>query len=150
MNIYLDTSALLKYYVSERGSDEVSEAVHRAAVTGTALITRTEMVAAFAKSVRMRVLPEAGAQEKLRRFFSDWHTITKVPLDEQLVTLAGELAWEHGLRGYDAVHLASALTWRRLMREPITLAVFDRKLWLAAGAVGLVPFPADLNPFLSP
>ena len=31
---------------------------------------------------------------------------------EPLAARAGTLAWEHGLRGYDAVHLATALFWR--------------------------------------
>jgi len=149
MILYLDTSAYVKQYFQEAGSIEVGEVIDKSFLVGTSLMTRAEMAAAFAKYARMGILPRTEAEQKYLQFQADCSQLFFVELTLDVVTLAGDLAWEHGLRGYDAVHLASALTWRRLMREPIILATFDRKLWLAASAVGLVPFPADLNPFLS-
>jgi len=53
-------------------------------------------------------------------------------------TLADTFAWEHGLRGHDAVHLAAASLWQDAMSERGgTLSTFDRRLWAAAGPVGL-------------
>ena len=52
MILYLDASALVKRYVAEPGSVEVNEAISRAEVTGTALISRAEVAAALAKAVR--------------------------------------------------------------------------------------------------
>jgi predicted nucleic acid-binding protein len=52
------------------------------------------------------------------------------------VERAEALAWEHGLRGYDAVHLASALTWQESVGEQIVLATFDQQLWEAASERG--------------
>ncbi|MBI4477335.1 MAG: hypothetical protein HY654_09195 [Acidobacteria bacterium] len=49
----------------------------------------------------------------------------RVPVTEALVERAEALAWEHGLRGYDAVQLASALTWQESVGEEIVLATFD-------------------------
>jgi hypothetical protein len=60
------------------------------------------------------------------------------------VAQAADLAWQHGLRGYDAVHLAAALTWCRSMESPALLATFDRQLWLAARRSGLAVLPSDL------
>jgi predicted nucleic acid-binding protein len=57
---------------------------------------------------------------------------------------ADSLAWELGLRGYDAVHLASALLWKEGMGQEVALATFDQQLWEAASQLGLVPFPDDL------
>ncbi|MCP4424561.1 MAG: type II toxin-antitoxin system VapC family toxin [Chloroflexi bacterium] len=54
------------------------------------------------------------------------------------------LAWDYHLRGYDATHLASAVLWQEMLGKPVTMAVFDRKLWEAAELAGLRPFPADL------
>ena len=150
MILYLDTSAYVKQYFQEAGSLDVGEAIDRSFLVGTSLMTRAEMAAAFAKYARMGILPRTEAKQKYLQFQADCSQLFFVELTSDVVALAGDQAWEHGLRGYDAVHLASALTWQRLMQEPMTVATFDRKLWLAAGAVGLVPFPADLAPFLSP
>ena len=61
---------------------------------------------------------------------------------------AGNLAWEHNLRGYDAVHLAAALSWGEALNAPVTLATFDRQLWQAAKMQGLRAYPDDLTPYL--
>ena len=55
------------------------------------------------------------------------------------------LAWEHGLRGYDAIQLASALTWRESVGEEIVLATFDRQLWDASERTGLKVWPEQLS-----
>jgi len=61
---------------------------------------------------------------------------------------AGAVAWAHGLRGYDAVHLAAAATWQDAIGEAVTLATFDRRLWAAAEKEGLLAFPPDLAALL--
>ncbi len=62
-----------------------------------------------------------------------------------MVAQAEGLAWEQGLRGYDAVHLASALLWQSSLSRPVTLATFDRQLWDAAQLVGLEVWPEALE-----
>ena len=57
---------------------------------------------------------------------------------------AGELAWRHGLRGYDAVQLAAALAWREAASDAegeIVFACFDNDLRRAAVAEGLAAWP---------
>ncbi|HEX6384610.1 MAG TPA: hypothetical protein VF177_08075 [Anaerolineae bacterium] len=70
-------------------------------------------------------------------------------MTETLVARADTLAWELGLRGYDAVHLASALLWHEGMDQAVVLATFDRHLWKAAGQRGLITFPEDLPGMLA-
>ncbi|MDQ3210067.1 MAG: type II toxin-antitoxin system VapC family toxin [Actinomycetota bacterium] len=55
-----------------------------------------------------------------------------VVLDEQLATEAGDLAQRHALRGYDAVHLATALSVGQAL-----MATWDAELAHAAGDAGL-------------
>ena len=55
-------------------------------------------------------------------------------MDEPLARSAGEVAAEHGLRGYDAVHLATALD---LGEEEVVLVTWDEELGQAAEAAGL-------------
>jgi len=61
-----------------------------------------------------------------------------------VIARADTFAWEHNLRGYDAVHLAAASLWQDAMGEQVTLSTFDRRLWAVIERVGLVPHPADL------
>ncbi len=143
MILYFDTSALVKRYVIEAGSDEVNYATEHAATSGTALITRAEVTAALAKAVRIGVLKQRDALASLEKFRSEWSDLIRLQVSESLVARADTLAWEHGLRGYDAVHLAAALVWQEMLGESVTLATFDQHLWAATRQVGLIPFPAD-------
>ena len=144
MNAYFDASALVKNYVEETGSKEVGEFVVRAGLVATSVISRAEIPAAFAKAIRMGWLARESAVAALQAFRAQWPAWMRVQATEGLVTLADALAWEHGLRGYDAVHLASALTWQESLGEGVTLATFDKELWEAAPKTGLVVWPDRL------
>jgi hypothetical protein len=56
-----------------------------------------------------------------------------VAIGEPLARSAGDLAVQHALRGYDAVHLACAL---QLHGDDILLATWDTSLNAAARATG--------------
>jgi len=55
--------------------------------------------------------------------------LTQIGVDEALARHAGALAEERGLRGYDAVHLATALA---LGKDAVTLLTWDGDLAEAA------------------
>jgi predicted nucleic acid-binding protein len=148
MILYLDASALVKRYVAELGLTEVGEVIARATVTSTALISRAEVVAALAKAVRLGALTPEEALASLQVFRQEWPDLVRVQITETVVAHADTLAWEHGLRGYGAVHLAAASLWQEAMGEPVTMVTFDRRLWMAARQEGLVPHPADLPALL--
>lgn len=144
MILYLDASALVKRYVAEPGSAEVSVAIAQAEVVGTSLISRAEVAAALAKAVRTGVLTSEDALAILLVFRNEWPELVRVQMTEALIARADAFAWEHNLRGYDAIHLAAASLWQDWMGERVTLATFDRRLWTVAEQVGLVPYPNDL------
>ena len=148
MILYLDASALVKRYVAERGSEEVRTLVAQTGITGTALISRAEVSAALGKAARMHVLSPEAALACLQAFHRQWPDLVRVQITELVVSRVDALAWEHSLRGYDAVHLAAALVWAEAMGEPTTLATFDLALWQAARRAGLTPFPAGLPELL--
>jgi predicted nucleic acid-binding protein len=148
MILYLDASALVKRYVAEHGSHEVGSAISSAEVTGTALLSRVEVEAALAKAVRLQALTQEEGLASLQVFRNDWPDLVRVQVTEMVVAQAGSLAWDHGLRGYDAVHLAAASAWQGALGERVTLATFDKHLWAAAESVGLEAYPADLAAML--
>ena len=145
MIVYLDASALVKRYVAERGSRETRELSTKADVVATSLITRAEVAAALAKAVRLGIIEPDSGRKAQRAFASQWPDIAKVPVSEALVSRAGALSWDFALRGYDAVQLASALTWQEAVGAEITLATFDRELWDAGKRAGVRIWPETLK-----
>ena len=145
MILYLDTSALVKRYLIEPGTADVETLVQQADGVGTSLLTRAEVSATLAKAVRMNWVNQSEADRFRQQFYSHWPAFHVIQVTEAVVALADTLAWEQGLRGYDAVHLAAALTWQEALGEPVTVATYDRQLWLAAQTTGLVVWPKSLN-----
>ena len=144
MIAYLDASALVKRYLVERGSRETIDLTSRAELIATSIISRAEVAAGLATAVRARMVASDVGRRAQRSFASDWPDLLRVPVTEALVERAQTLAWEHGLRGYDAVHLGSALTWQESAGAAIVLATFDQQLWDAAKQTGLMLWPEAL------
>jgi len=147
--LYLDASAAVKRYVTEPGTAEVLQAIEASSMVGTGLISRAEIAAALAKAARMGALLPGEAEAALETFRVEWPDFIRIQITEALVARADSLAWQYGLRGYDAVHLAAALTWQEGMGEPVALATFDRRLWESARQSGLLVFPDDLPAMLA-
>lgn len=145
MIVYLDASALVKRYVAEAGSVEVASLITKARAIGTAVVSRAEVSAALAKAARVGVLTRESAAGALKAFNADWQRLIRLQFGEPLAARAATLAWEHGLRGYDAVHLATALFWQETLGEAITVATYDRELWRSAQASGLTPWPVPMS-----
>ena len=144
MILYVDSSAIVKRYVSEAGSVEVENAIEQAEAVGTTTISRVEVIAALAKAVRVRMILDREAQTAVRAFNKSWRDLVRTRVTERVVKHAAGLAWSHGLRGYDAVQLASAAAWQQALGQSVTLATFDLRLWDAARTIGLFVFPANL------
>jgi predicted nucleic acid-binding protein len=143
--VYIDASALVKRYVAERGSEEVVELMESAEIIATSVITRAEVAAALARAARLGALHYDAVRRAHRRFSREWSDFARVPVTEPLVSRAETLAWDHGLRGYDAVQLASALTLQESIGKEMLLATFAGQLWQAATATGLRVWPEKLG-----
>ena len=69
------------------------------------------------------------------RLADDYENLLKVNVSEAVIRLAGKLAETHALRGFDAVHLASAAWLAKKLRMPVRLLAFDDRLNRAARAL---------------
>jgi len=143
--LYPDASALVKRYVKERGSQDVIALTAAAGAVATSLVSRAEVAAALARAVRLGVLDDDGGRRAQRRFSRDWPDLVRIPVNEALVSRAEKVAWDHGLRGYDAVQLAAALTWQDSVGQDVVFATFDRQLWDAASRAGVQAWPEKLT-----
>lgn len=142
--LYLDTSALVKQYVQEHGSRDVQKLIQTAEHAGTSMITRTEMAAALVRATRMGLIPGTEGEAAWNGFLTDWESITRLKVSGQIIERSSALAWKYPLRGYDALHLASAVLWQETLEAQIVLATFDRELWSAGSQAGLIVWPEKL------
>lgn len=107
MTLYLDTSSLVKLYVTEPGSDAVRQLVGAATMVATSSIAYTEARAAFARRRRERLLRLAAFRSAKRTFEADWPRYLTIEVTSALCRQAGEFAERYRLRAYDSLHLAA-------------------------------------------
>ena len=141
MIIYLDTSAWVKLYVRETGSKELRACIIKAAVMATSAVAYPEARAAFARLKAQGTSTEAKHQQRLAQLNLDWGNMLRIELVPSVVRTAGDLAEVYGLRGFDSIHLASALWLKDKTSAAFCFAVFDQRLRAAADRVGLVVMP---------
>ncbi|MBX6422657.1 type II toxin-antitoxin system VapC family toxin [Thermosulfurimonas sp. F29] len=140
MILYLDTSALVKLYIKEPGSDMVRAYRGRAQEIATSVVAYTEAYSAFRRAFRVeRRITEEGFKEAIRKFENDWRGggYTLVRVSDLVLETARDLILKHGLRGFDGIHLASAL-FLKMSREEIWFGAFDSRLTEAAEKEGLL------------
>lgn len=137
MTLYLDTSSLVKLYVTEPGSDVVCELVDAATVVATSSVAYTETRAALARRRRERSLRPAAFASAKNTFEAEWSKYFAVEVTLSLCREAGELAERYRLRAYDSVHLAA---FAEVAREAGVLdtrfSSFDHSLNRAARSLG--------------
>lgn len=138
MIAYVDTSALVKLYVSEVGSPEAREKLDRANSLATSQVTYVEVRAAIARRAREGDVSLEAKEELLSTLEADWEHYAVVAVSNPLCRLAAELCDRHPLRGVDALHLASALTVKVQSGQPVMFLCFDEKLRSAAHEEGLL------------
>ena len=107
MTLYLDTSSLVKLYVTEPGSDAVRRLVDAATIVATSSIAYTETRAALARRRRERVLRPLVFASAKKNFEAEWPQYLTIEVTSVLCRQAAELAERYGLRAYDSVHLAA-------------------------------------------
>jgi uncharacterized protein len=141
MNLYVDTSALIKKYVNEAGSDQVVALFDQYPILGTAALTQVEMASAMAKAARLGWVDRAEITMVWQDFLSHWPAYTRLPVSPGIVERAASLAWRHTLRAYDSIHLASALAWKDVSGDHVIFACYDMNLVKAARLEGLHVWP---------
>jgi predicted nucleic acid-binding protein len=112
---FLDTSALVKRYVPERGTDWILSITDPAAgySLSIAQITWVEVLSALGRRQREGSLSAGELDIIVQKFREDCENLYRIiDVDPALVESAGQLVIQYPLRAYDAVQLASALRVR--------------------------------------
>ena len=129
----------MKLLVEEPGSDEATRVWTESANRVSSLLLYPEACAAVAAAARGGRLGRTTSTRWRRTLERLWDEVEHSTLTIGLARRAGDLAELHGLRGYDAVHLAS---FERVADENVVLLTFDEDLRIAARSLGLAVAPA--------
>jgi predicted nucleic acid-binding protein len=122
----------VKLYVEEDESSKVDALVRSSEVTATSIVAYAEARAAFARRFREKAFTPVE-HDRIKTFFDkDWSSYLILSITGDMIRLAGDLAEKHALRGFDSIHLASALELRRELSTSIIFSCFDDNLQKAS------------------
>ena len=150
---FFDSSALVKYYIRETGTTWVRGLVDTLPTNEIfiAQVTGVEIIAAITRRLRAGATAPADAAQAISAFRNDLQLRYEVAaLSASLIEEAMNLAELHGLRGYDAIQLATAIRIEAGMTAsgigPLTLISADLELNQAAQAEGLLTDDPNQHP----
>ena len=141
MICYLDTSALVKLYIKENGSEEVLKVVEASSLVATSKIAYAEARAAFARGLREKVYNVEAYRLIVDAFRNDWNSYFAIEVSDDILEMAGDAAEKFALCGFDALHLASASFLTKHNKEEMMVGCWDVRLWQAYCKAGFSVFP---------
>ena len=124
MIVYFDTSALVKLFVLEDGSDLVEGLRSEADAIATSCIAYVEACAALTRRYREKRLSHRNYLDARRGLLDQWPDFAIAQVNE---VQAGELAAKYKLRGLDAIHIEAANEVRKHTKSSPTFCTFDER-----------------------
>ncbi len=155
-NYYFDTSAVVKLYVSEAGSTWVERIVSQRDENGfvhTIAFVKIGIVEAAAALTRRQRMGDITLPERNQLYTSIMRDSERryvtLSVSDDLILLAAELTQRHPLRGYDAVHLAGAVSLNQQLKAAhlvgLTFVSADEVLCDVARTEGLIAENPNTN-----
>lgn len=111
LNIFLDSSALAKRYIQEKGSDQVQAILSSASTLAVSVICVPEIVSALCRRRRERKISTAEYRSAKTAVLSDIDDATVIGVTEEVIAQAVALLEQFPLRSADALHIACASEW---------------------------------------
>jgi uncharacterized protein len=131
----------VKRYFLEQQSNELLSRWVQAGLIVTSSVAYAETVASFFRKKRESALEEEVIQQVVDAFNLDWTSFFRVEVSDELSEIVLRVVESYPLRGFDALHLASAVLTRRSLTEDFVFACFDQRLAQAAREERFVTFP---------
>lgn len=138
MIAYLDASALVKLFLDEAEADVARDVWESGVPLATSRVSHAELACALAAAVRAGRPGRSAVDSDVvdGTFLSE--NADLVEADAGVVDAAAVVGVRHGLRGVDAIHLASVMQLSEL--QPV-LVSWDEHQRRAARAEGLPVYP---------
>ena len=130
--IYLDSSAFVKRYLKEEGTDALTLIISKGKMIATSKLTFPELISAFMRKQRTGEVTKKSLETALETFEADWDKIFVVEFHDELLPKIKLLIGKYPLKGGDAVHLSSALWLQQTVKEKVTFVASDEGLLRAA------------------
>ena len=150
---YLDSSAWIKRYCLEDGSQWVADFFASGPAIACSALGLIEVLCTFARKHKANELSVLDCRKKSREARRDFALFHRIFFTEGLLDVTADLSEIHALRGADTVHLSAALYLRDKMSvvgAEVKMVTADNELATAAKRVELdVFYPADGTSSLS-
>ncbi len=109
MRVSFDTSAFVKRYIAESGTDAVLDWCQRATEIGLSAIAVPELISAFCRLKRENKITREQYQQLKTHLFSDIEDIAIGDLTPIVLSYSVNSLENHTLRAMDAIHIGSAI-----------------------------------------
>ena len=111
LNVFVDSSALAKRYIEEKGSDQVQAILSSASALAVSAICVPEIVSALCHRRRERKVSTQEYRNAKASVLSDMDDATVIGITDEVVARAVALLEHFPLRSADALHVACAAEW---------------------------------------
>jgi uncharacterized protein len=118
----------------EQGRELVREAVGGADRVATSTVAYAEARAALARKGREGELDHGQHLRAVEALDAEWRGFVRIPVSNLVAYRAAEMAERYALRGFDAIHLASAVRLGERFDDLRFVAFDDRLVEAALGA----------------
>jgi predicted nucleic acid-binding protein len=153
--LYLDASALVKRYSSEKGSKAVVARFDRNEKIFTSRISFAEVHSSLGRKFRAGELNSKDLTRVREEFESDWvFSLSVLDLDVGTMSAISQLVEQYDLKAGDAIHLSAAFWLRETIRvgrfrdtpdESVEFGVADKQLARIARMCGLQVFDPEVQ-----
>ena len=139
MIAYFDSSSIVKWFFDEQYSKLTRSMKDETDIAFTSILSYPEVLSAFNRARREGRCKKSDMEIIRIEFQRIWNDFQWIKVNEKLINSTMELIFKHSLRGYDAVHLASALILKKESEiSDLYFSCFDRTLNRAAKKEGLL------------
>jgi uncharacterized protein len=130
--IYLDSSALVKRYLKETGTDVVNSIILSSKAKATSKLSYPEILSAFARKHRTNEIGHGLFHSAINKFEGDWLQLYVIEFSDEILQPIKQVSQKYPLKAADTVHLASALWLRSSTKADVTFVASDSRLLEAA------------------
>lgn len=135
--LFFDTSALVKRYAEEPGTERVDELIEGEETVVISSLSIIETVSAFRRKYNREQLTEERMNTLLAAFFREaLADFVIIPLEESVLQFSFDLVLEHDLRTLDSLQLSAALSVNT-DDEDVRFVSADAELVAAAESNGI-------------
>lgn len=112
MRLFFDSSAFVKRFVAEKGSDEVETLCLNASVIALSSICFPEIISAMNRRLREKSITRKNYRLIKNRMIEEFEDIEIINIVPEVISKSVSLLEKNNLRTLDALHIASAIAWK--------------------------------------